>query len=55
MKCGCLECTLRAVLVLLRSGRASMAATLVAQTLVQVERSKPAKPPARARKARARP
>ena len=55
MKCGCLGCTLRAVLVLLRTGRASMATTLVEQALEQVERSKPVKPPARARKARARP
>jgi hypothetical protein len=41
----------------MRSGRTNMAMTLVEWTLEQVERQKPARvsPPARARKARARP
>jgi hypothetical protein len=57
MKCGCLGCTLRAVLVLLNTGRPNMAATLVEQTLEQVERQQPTRvaPPARRGGRRARP
>jgi hypothetical protein len=54
-RCNCTACLLQAALMLLRSGRASMAATLVEQALEQVGRSKPAKPPAKARRARVRP
>jgi hypothetical protein len=54
-RCSCLACELRAAPELLRTGRASMAVLLIERTLEQVERSKPVKPPARARKARARP
>jgi hypothetical protein len=54
-RCGCTACLLADALVLLRSGRAGMATLLVEQALEQVERSKPVKPSARARKASARP
>ena len=56
-RCGCTACLLKAALELLRSGRPTMAATLVEQALEQVERrtTTHAKPPPRARRARARP
>jgi hypothetical protein len=55
-RCACLGCTLRAALVLLRTGRPGMAAVLVEQALEQVEQleAKRASPSARARKARAK-
>ena len=56
-RCGCAACLLKAALELLRTDRMRMAATLVEQVLQQVEQrtTTQAKPPARARRARARP
>jgi hypothetical protein len=58
-RCGCTACLLQDALELLRTGRTSMGILLVEQALLavreQAERSKPVKPPARTRKARARP
>ena len=55
-RCGCTACLLEAALELLNTGRMRMAATLVGQALQQTERQKArVAPPARARKARARP
>jgi hypothetical protein len=54
MRCGCVACALEAALELLRAGRVRMAVLLLEQAL-RSERHQPAraKPPARARKARA--
>jgi hypothetical protein len=58
-RCGCTACLLADALELLGSGRVRMGILLVEQALLavreQAERSKPAKLPARVRKARARP
>jgi hypothetical protein len=56
-RCSCTACLLKAALELLRTGRASMAATLVEQALEQAERQQPTRvtPPARCGSRRARP
>jgi hypothetical protein len=57
MRCSCMRCLLADVLVLLRKGhRVSMAVLLLEQALeAEEKKTKRVAPPARARKARARP
>jgi hypothetical protein len=56
-RCGCTACLLEAALELLNTGRVGMGILLVERALEQTERQKIKRvaPPARARKARARP
>jgi hypothetical protein len=55
-RCGCTACLLEAALELLNTGRVGMGILLVERALQQTERQKArVAPPARARKARARP
>jgi hypothetical protein len=56
-RCGCTACLLEAALLLLNTGRVGMGILLVEQALEQAGRrtAAHAKPPARVRRARARP